>query len=134
MIYSEWAREIEEVGAILKLKSQLAQYEKEAKYQLHFGDLGIASKIVYEQIPHLKHSLELAETSQKKQQTYVRTEVNSSDIENIVRQITGIPVPSQHSIATPKQLLKLPLQLKSHLVGQDSAIDTVCRFEKAIFI
>lgn len=105
---------------IEKLRGQLEQAERE-------GDLSLAGRIKYGEMPELEKSLESLRAELNNiplQDRLLRDQVTADDIASVVARWTGIPVDRLMESETEK-LLKLEDSLQKRVVGQEAAVKSV---------
>ncbi len=124
---TQWIKEKEIIQNIRKLKEKIDQSKIEAQQAERQGDLNKVAEIIYGIIPQLQKQLE--QENQKlselqKKHKFLKEEVDSEDIANIVSKWTGIPV-SKLLESEREKLLKIEERLRQRVVGQDHAISVV---------
>ena len=115
-----WKKEKETVRNISTLKSEIEQLKFKMESCFRDGNYSEASKIQYESIPSKlddieKYSLELQDTK------FVKLEVNSEDIAEVVSNWTGIPVQKMME-GEKEKLLNMESIFNQRVMGQDKAI------------
>jgi ATP-dependent Clp protease ATP-binding subunit ClpC len=73
-----------------------------------------------------KEALDKARESWQKTQEKNVVEVTENDIAEVVSMMTGIPV-AKVAVSESEKLLKMEKALKEHIIGQDEAIETLCK-------
>ncbi|MEE9574205.1 MAG: AAA family ATPase [Candidatus Neomarinimicrobiota bacterium] len=118
-----WADEKSVVGMVQIIKEKLDGLNTQAESSQRDGDYQTAAKIQYSEIPKLEKELEeknkILENSK-----FLKLEVGTEDIAEIVSKWTGIPVSKMLS-GEKEKLLVLDNQLQKRVVGQDEAIRKV---------
>jgi len=118
-----WEKEKETVTSISTLKKEIEQLKFKMESCFRDGNYSEASKIQYESIPSIlndieKFSFELQDTK------FVKLEVNSEDVAEVVSNWTGIPVQKMME-GEKEKLLNMESILNQRVMGQDKAISTV---------
>ena len=118
-----WEKEKETVTSISTLKKEIEQLKFKMESCFRDGNYSEASKIQYESIPSIlndieKYSFELQDTK------FVKLEVNSEDVAEVVSNWTGIPVQKMME-GEKEKLLNMESILNQRVMGQDKAISTV---------
>ncbi|MCJ7801470.1 MAG: AAA family ATPase, partial [Candidatus Marinimicrobia bacterium] len=118
-----WDDEKAIVIAIQSLKEKLDSLNTKAEASQRDGDYSTAAKIQYSEIPALSKELEeknrILENSK-----FLKLEVGTEDIAEIVSKWTGIPVTKMLS-GEKEKLLHLEDELQRRVVGQDEAVRMV---------
>ena len=107
------------------LEDEIARLSHEKDEAISAQDFEAAAKIRDEE-KALKAKLEGAMEEWKNEQSGAKLEVNEESIADIVTQWTGIPV-SKLLECESERLLKLEEELKSRIIGQDSAVESVSK-------
>ena len=115
-----WEKEKETVTIISTLKKEIEQLKFKMESCFRDGNYSEASKIQYESIPSKlddieKYSLELQDTK------FVKLEVNSEDIAEVVSNWTGIPVQKMME-GEKEKLLNMESIFNQRVMGQNKAI------------
>ena len=118
-----WEKEKETVSRISTLKKEIEQLKFKMESCFRDGNYSKASKIQYESIPSIlndieKFSFELQDTK------FVKLEVNTEDVAEVVSNWTGIPVQKMME-GEKEKLLNMESILNQRVMGQDKAISTV---------
>ncbi|HEY4100782.1 MAG TPA: ATP-dependent chaperone ClpB [Gemmatimonadales bacterium] len=124
---ARWQSEKQAIEGIQKRKAQVEAMRAEIDQATRAGDLQKAAELRYGKIPELER--ELAGEEQKlneaqKSSKYLREEVGSEDIANVVAKWTGIPV-SKMLESDRERLTRLEAELGRRVVGQPEAITAV---------
>ncbi len=118
-----WEDEKSVVGEIQIIKEKLDSLNTQAESSQRDGDYQTAAKIQYSEVPKLEKELEeknkILENSK-----FLKLEVGTEDIAEIVSKWTGIPVSKMLS-GEKEKLLLLDNQLQKRVVGQDEAVRMV---------
>jgi ATP-dependent Clp protease ATP-binding subunit ClpB len=125
---AQWQMEKNVLGDVGKLKQQIEEARMEAERATRTGDLERAAKIRYGEIPNLEKQLKDTEARLASQQEggarFLKEEVTSEDIAEIVAKWTGIPV-SRMMESEKERLTKLHLELARRVIGQPEAVEAV---------
>jgi ATP-dependent Clp protease ATP-binding subunit ClpB len=124
---AQWQKEKETLGAVGKIKQDIEAARTEAEQAQRVGDLQKAGEITYGRIPKLQDQMveaekQLASASGKPQ--FLKEEVTSEDIAEVVARWTGIPV-TRMLESEKERLTKLDVELANRVIGQDEAVTAV---------
>ena len=122
-----WKNEKDAITAIREGKKKIDKLKQEADIAERKGDLELAAKIRYGQVPETEKALKAAEETLKKLQKghrFLKEEVDEEDVANVVSRWTGIPV-SKMLESELKKLVHLEAELSKRVVGQEEAIKAV---------
>lgn len=108
-----------------ELEEKIAKLSQEKEEAINGQDFEVAAKIRDEE-KALKAELEKSKKEWEDSQSSKSLEVEESNIADIVTQWTGIPV-SRLLESEGERLLRLEDELKSRIIGQDSAVEAVAR-------
>ena len=123
----KWKNEREVIQRIREIKGELENLRIEAENAEVAGDLGTAAEIHYGRIPLLKKELEQKTKRLKtlqKSRRILHEEVTEQEIAAVVSRSTGVPV-SKMMEEEQAKLARMEEELKSEVIGQDTAIKTV---------
>jgi len=125
---AQWQREKESLGAVGKIKEEIDHAKTQAEQATRSGDLGRAAEIQYGTIPQLERKLreveeQLASRSGEGRR-FLKEEVTSDDIAEVVSRWTGIPV-TRMMETERERLAKLEDELARRVVGQRQAVEAV---------
>ena len=125
-----WTEEKELILRVRKIKEEIEQARFQEKQAEKNADLAKAARIRYGILRDLEGCL--AEYSKKlaglqKSGSLLKEEVDADDIADIVAKWTGIPL-SKLIEGQAQKLLKMEERIKSRLVGQDEAVNTVASY------
>ena len=123
----QWESEKSLILKIKKAKERLEELKNEAVNAEKKGDLGKAAEIKYGKLIEVGKELNEYNDGLSKIQNgqgMLRQEIDSEDIARIVSEWTGVPL-SKLMEADNEKLLKLEEVLKSRVVGQDEAVETI---------
>ena len=118
-----WEDEKAVVSEIQSLKEKLDGLNTQAEASQREGDYQTAAKIQYSEIPALEKALE-AKNRILENSKFLKLEVGTEDIADIVSKWTGIPVTKMFS-GEKEKLLELEAQLQNRVVGQYEAVQRV---------
>ena len=96
-----------------KARFDMESYQKEGKY-------AEASKYRYEKIPNIKEQIDNLSHALKDSK-FIKLEVSTEDIADIISRWTGIPV-TKMLFSEKEKLLSLENQLRSRVIGQEEAL------------
>ncbi|MBV9424860.1 MAG: ATP-dependent chaperone ClpB [Solirubrobacterales bacterium] len=128
-MHAEWQREKETIGAVSRLQEQLDQAKTELERAQRESDLGRAAELQYGTIPELEKQLEAAESAEAAAEAgsgprYLKFDVDSEDVAEVVAKWTGIPV-SRLMEGEIEKLVHMEERLHRRVVGQDEAVSAV---------
>ncbi len=122
---ARWLREKELIEAVRGVKQRIDSARTELERKTRAGDLGEAGRIQYGLIPGLEKELAAAQqaitNAQEGGRGYLKEEVTSEDIAQVVAKWTGIPL-SKMLESEQQRLLKMEEVLGERVVGQKDAI------------
>ena len=132
-MHAEWQQEKQSIGAVAALQEKLEQSNVELDQARRAGDLERAAELQYGLIPDLTKRLaeaERAEDDAAGQQVgggghrYLKEEVDSEDIAEVVAKWTRIPV-SRLLEGEIEKLVNMEARLHERVIGQDDAVSAV---------
>ncbi|MCF7822614.1 MAG: AAA family ATPase [Candidatus Marinimicrobia bacterium] len=118
-----WNQEKETAAKIQVLKGNLDTLTHKAEQASRDGDYQASAKIQYNDIPQLEQQIE-ALNLQLADSQFLKLEVSSEDIAEIVAKWTGIPV-SRMLQGEQEKLLEMESLLRKRVLGQDEAVTKV---------
>ncbi len=118
-----WEDEKAVVSKIQSLKEKLDGLNTQAEASQREGDYQSAARIQYDEIPKLEKVL-VEKNSILEDSKFIKLEVSTEDIAEIVSKWTGIPVTKMLS-GEKEKLLELEVQLQNRVIGQDEAVQRV---------
>ncbi|MBU0528798.1 AAA family ATPase [bacterium] len=118
-----WEDEKSVVVEIQSIKEKLDGLNTQAEASQREGDYQTAAKIQYSEIPKLEKELETKNRILENSK-FLKLEVGTEDIAEIVSKWTGIPVTKMLS-GEKEKLLELESQLQKRVVGQTEAVQRV---------
>jgi ATP-dependent Clp protease ATP-binding subunit ClpB len=124
---AQWQAERDAIAKLQTKKAELEQLRSEADQATRRGDLQKAAEISYGRIPAVEKEIaalekRLAEVQKKAK--YLKEEVDSEDIAEIVSKWTGIPV-SKMLESERERLTRLEEELGRRVIGQPEALAAV---------
>ena len=117
---SIWEKEKQTVAQISSLKEEMENGKFKMENYFRDGNYADASKIQYDTLPDLERKIdELTQTLENSQ--FVKLEVQTNDIAEVVSKWTGIPI--QKMLAGEKEkLLHLESVFRKRVIGQEDAL------------
>jgi ATP-dependent Clp protease ATP-binding subunit ClpB len=124
---AQWQAEKEAIQGLQAKKVELEKLRAEAEQATRRGDLQKAAEISYGKVPALER--DIAEQEKRlgeiqKKSRYLKEEVDSEDIAEIVAKWTGIPVTKMME-SEKERLTRLEAELGRRVVGQPEALAAV---------
>jgi ATP-dependent Clp protease ATP-binding subunit ClpB len=134
-MHAEWQQEKQTISAVADLQEALEQANMELEQARRAGDLERAAELQYGTIPDLTKRLEQAEERQAQSDAsgqpgtggahhYLKEEVDSEDIAEVVATWTRIPV-SRLLEGEIEKLVSMEARLHERVIGQDEAVSAV---------
>ncbi len=120
---SIWEKEKSIVNDIQILKGKIDKLRSQANISQREGDYQVSAKIQYSEIPKIEKKLVDLNQSLKNNR-FLKLEVDTEDIAEIVAKWTGIPVTRIIS-GEKEKLLHLEEELQKRVVGQDKTLSRV---------
>ena len=115
-----WEKEKEAVDNVSKLKEELENAKFQMECNQRDGNYAEASKYQYETIPNLEKKIEdYSKTLENSR--FVKLEVTTEDIAEVVSKWTGIPV-NKMLEGEKEKLLQLEDHLRNRVIGQEEAL------------
>jgi len=123
---AEWQREKELLQGAGHIAEQLETARRELERVTREGDLQRAGELRFGEIPELERQLEEAESSGADQgpTRFLKDEVDSEDIAEVVATWTGIPV-ARLMEGEIEKLVRMEERLHQRVIGQDEAVAAV---------
>ena len=116
-----WEKEKEAVDNVSKLKEELENAKFQMECNQRDGNYAEASKYQYETIPNLEKKIEdYSKTLENSR--FVKLEVTTEDIAEVVSKWTGIPV-NKMLEGEKEKLLQLEDHLRNRVIGQEEALN-----------
>ena len=119
-----WERERAGLNRIGELKEKLDDARMRADRAQREGNLELASRLLYGEIPEIQKELVKAEASAGGSERLVNDQVTPEDIANVVASWTGIPV-GRLMQGEMEKLLNLEDELGQRVIGQREAVTAV---------
>lgn len=121
---SRWEQEKAGLDRVGEIKVKIDELRSQAERALRDGDLELASRLQYAQIPELEEELVAVMDQAAARTTMVAEEVTADDVAEVVAAWTGIPAGRLLEGETEK-LLNMETLITSRLIGQEQAIRSV---------
>ncbi len=121
---AEWQAEKEEIHKVQAVKERLEQAHRELERAEREADLERAAQLRHGEIPELKRQLEEAEQVEPRAARFLKEEVDSEDVAEVVGRWTGIPV-SRLLEGEVAKLVHMEDRLHQRVIGQDEAVASV---------
>lgn len=122
----QWEAEKEQHFQVQTIRLTIDELSHEAdQYEIQ-GDLSKVAEIRYGKIFGMEQELQKLETALSENRKFLREKVSEEDIASIVQGWTGIPVNKLLSTER-KKLLTMDTDIKSVVIGQDKAVNAVCK-------
>lgn len=127
-LQAQWTSEKETIGRIREVKAKLDEARIALEGAERRGELELAARLQYGDIPELERKLVEAEAAVRQLQadgtSMLKEEVDADEIATVVSNWTGIPV-SKLLEGEVEKLLKMEDRLHLRVIGQDNAIRSV---------
>ncbi len=123
-LQKRWEHERASLNHVGELKGKLDTLRQQADRAQREGNLELASRVLYGEIPVIEKELADAEQSEAETPLMVNDQVTAEDIAAVIAAWTGIPVGRLLQGETEK-LLHLEVELAKRLVGQKPAVRAV---------
>jgi ATP-dependent Clp protease ATP-binding subunit ClpB len=126
---ARWEQEKSGLNRVGELKQRLDDLRRQVDLAQRDGDLTLASKLLYAEIPAAERELAIASATETAHtpadsSPMVKEEVGPDDIAEVIASWTGIPAGRLLEGETSK-LLRMESVLAEHVVGQDAAVSSV---------
>jgi ATP-dependent Clp protease ATP-binding subunit ClpB len=124
---AQWQAERDAIAKLQTKKAELEQLRSEADQATRRGDLQKAAEISYGRIPAVEKEISALEkrlAEVQKKAKYLKEEVDSEDIAEIVSKWTGIPVTKMLE-SERERLTRLEEELGRRVIGQPEALAAV---------
>lgn len=125
---AQWENERVIFKNVKKTSEVLEKTKNSAKNAEKEGNLELASKILFGDVPELEGRLKELSNEMKKAQAsgaFLRDSVTEEDIAKVIASWTGIPAEKMLQQKTQKELMKMEDRLHERVVGQHPAIVAV---------
>ncbi|HEU4850413.1 MAG TPA: AAA family ATPase [Terrimesophilobacter sp.] len=123
-LQERWEKERASLNRVGELKEKLDSLRMQADRAQREGNLELASRLLYGEIPVIEREVADAEKSEAETPLMVNDQVTAEDIAAVISAWTGIPVGRLLQGETEK-LLHLESELARRLVGQKPAVQAV---------
>ena len=124
---AQWQSEKQAIQGLRELKERLDALRTEAEQATRVGDLTRAAELQYGQIPALQQQIQQAESrlaELQRESQYLKEEVTSEDVAEVVARWTGIPV-TRMLQSERERLAHLDEHLNQRVIGQPEATKAV---------
>ncbi|HIA69680.1 TPA: ATP-dependent chaperone ClpB [Candidatus Poribacteria bacterium] len=124
---AKWHNEKEMLQGIREIMEQIETLKIREEQARRTGDLTLASRILYGDLPSLESQLGNAKSSLEKMQglgQLLKEKVDQDDVAEVVSKWTGIPVAKMLEGEIQK-LVQMGIRLQADVIGQDEAIAIV---------
>ncbi len=124
-----WETEKGSLDGMLHLKEALDATQKEIEKATRAGELGRAAELRYSVLPKLEAEIKTAEDKADELRSgkrMLKDIVDEDDIAAVIAGWTGIPIDKMLESEREK-LLQMPDRLRRRVVGQDPAIQLICK-------
>ncbi len=118
-----WTKEKDTVNQIQAIKANLETLSHKTEQALREGDYQTSAKIQYSDIPQQEKQIEKL-NQQLAQSQFLKLEVTTEDIAEVVAKWTGIPVSKMLS-GEQEKLLNMENYLRNRVIGQEEAVTKV---------
>jgi len=118
-----WLSEKKQAAEIQALKGNIELLGQKAEQAQREGDYQRSAKIKYDEIPNMEKQVEVL-SQELADSRFLRLEVSTADIAEVVSRWTGIPV-NKMLAGEQEKLLALEELLQRRVVGQDEAVEKV---------
>ncbi|NLT25545.1 MAG: AAA domain-containing protein [Microbacteriaceae bacterium] len=123
-LQGRWETERAGLNRVGDLKTKLDDARIRAEKAQREGNLELASRILYGELPGLQQQLVEAEAAESAEGRLVNDHVTEEDIAGVVAAWTGIPV-GRLMQSEREKLLHLEDELHGRVIGQDTAVEAV---------
>ena len=120
----QWQVEKDSIEAIRGAKERLDHAHRDAERAQREADLQRAAELRYGQIPELERALLAAEAATNGGAGFLKEEVDSEDVAEVVGKWTGIPV-SRLLEGEVEKLIQMEERLHERVIGQEEAVEAV---------
>lgn len=121
---SRWEQEKAGLDRVGEIKVKIDELRSQADRALRDGDLELASRLQYAQLPELEEELIAVNEQAASRTSMVAEEVTADDVAEVVAAWTGIPAGRLLEGETEK-LLNMESLISSRLIGQETAVRSV---------
>lgn len=121
---TQWEQEKASITGEAGLKEEIEKVKTKIEEAERNTDLQTAAELKYGKLLDLEKQLKAVQNKEKKDNKFLKEEIDGEDIANVVSKWTGIPV--NKLVESEKQkLLHMEDVLHKRLIGQEEAVDTV---------
>jgi ATP-dependent Clp protease ATP-binding subunit ClpB len=128
VLSARWQHEKSIIQSVRNIKTRLDETRIQLEQAERQGDLGLAARLRYGDIPELNKQLESAEKNIAEMRAtgnlMLKEEVDADEIANIISKWTGVPV-SRLLESEVQKLLQMEQRLHERVIGQEDAIKVV---------
>jgi ATP-dependent Clp protease ATP-binding subunit ClpB len=126
---AQWEAEKQAIAGVSEAKEKLDAARVEMERAEREADLQRAAELRYGEIPELERKIAESESQERESgggeaPVFLKEEVDSDDIAEVVARWTGIPV-SRLMEGETEKLVQMEARLHERVVGQDAAIEAV---------
>jgi ATP-dependent Clp protease ATP-binding subunit ClpB len=121
---AEWQTEKEEIHKVQLVKERLEQAHRELERAEREADLERAATLRHGEIPELQRQLQEAEQAEPRAARFLKEEVDSEDVAEVVARWTGIPV-TRLLEGEVEKLVHMEERLHQRVIGQEEAVASV---------
>jgi ATP-dependent Clp protease ATP-binding subunit ClpB len=125
----QWEKEKAAISKIKEIKKKIEELKNEASAAEKTGNLDRVAEIKYGRLVEAEKELKgYNDELNKLQKTsgLLRQEVDEEDIAKVLSEWTGIPL-TKLIEADAQKLIKMEERIKTKVVGQDEAVEAICR-------
>ena len=120
-----WIEEKNKIEKIAKIQEKILAIKQDIEKAENSGDLTLASKLKYQDLPDMNNELEeLEKDTNEHELTLAHNKVTDEEIAKVISKWTGIPI-SKLNNSDREKTLKLENEIKKKVIGQDEAIKKV---------
>ena len=121
---TQWEQEKASITSEADIKDEINKVKTQIEEAERNTDLQTAAELKYGKLLELEKQLKACQNKEKADNSLLKEEVTSTDIDEVVSKWTGIPV-TKLVESEMQKLLKMEDILHKRLVGQDEAVNTV---------
>ena len=120
-----WNEEKEKIEKIAKVQEKILSVKQDIEKAENNGDLTLASKLKYQDLPNLNNELmKLEKDTNEHELTLAHNKVTDEEIAKVISKWTGIPITKLNN-SDREKTLNLESEIKKKVIGQDEAIKKV---------
>lgn len=124
ILKAQWEKEKASITSETDIKDEINKVKTQIEEAERNTDLQKAAELKYGRLLELEKQLKACQNKEKADNSLLKEEVTSSDIDEVVSKWTGIPV-AKLVESEMQKLLQMEDILHKRLVGQDEAVTTV---------